>query len=229
MTGENDYGEPAWKSAIRTRLDSVDRSITGGSHGYHRDSPACLEISLPFPDWDKRKYVALDVETTGLDPRRDRIVELAMIAFSIDSEAAVISEGTFHSLFDPGIPMPQRASEINGLKDSDLKGESVFKEKITGIANFLHGRCIIAHNSGFDLAFLRHEFLRCSLKMPESVSIDTLPLSRNAFPGHGSYALTAIARTLNISTGHSHRALDDTRTCMMVFLQCMRKISNACQ
>jgi DNA polymerase III epsilon subunit-like protein len=83
---------------------------------------------------------------------------------------------------------------------------------------------IVAHNVRFDLSFLDAELARLGMSRPEARTEDTVLLSRRAFPGRASYRLGAIASALGIDAGAAHRALDDARTCMMLYLACARQL-----
>jgi DNA polymerase-3 subunit epsilon len=83
----------------------------------------------------------------------------------------------------------------------------------------------VAHNVRFDLSFFDVELSRLGLVRPEARTEDTVALSRRAFPGRASYRLGAIALALGIDAGFAHRALDDARTCMLLYHACARQLA----
>ncbi|POR54091.1 DNA polymerase-3 subunit epsilon [Bosea psychrotolerans] len=112
---------------------------------------------LELPHSDLRIGVSLDVETTGLSPQHDRIVELAIKRFTFDSSGKIHSVERERSWQeDPGGPMPPRVSRLTGLTDAQLRGRQFDDD---AIAEFL-GRCelVIAHNAKFDRPFFESRF-----------------------------------------------------------------------
>jgi DNA polymerase III epsilon subunit family exonuclease len=164
-------------------------------------------------------FLALDFETTGLDCALGRVVEIGAIRFRIEG-GELVEEASLACLVDPGMPIPYQASAIHGISNEDVAGAPAFKEVAPALLALCAGATIVAHNVRFDLSFLDSELSRLGLTRPESKAEDTVPLSRRAFPGRGSYKLGSIAAALGIQPGLAHRALDDARTCMRLYLAC---------
>jgi DNA polymerase III epsilon subunit family exonuclease len=171
-------------------------------------------------------YLALDFETTGLDSRAERVVEIGAIRFSLSSGGAR-EEATLACLVDPGMPIPGRASSIHGISDEDVAGAPSFGEVAPALLALAEGAVIVAHNVGFDLSFLDSELSRLALARPPAETADTLTLCRRAFPGRASYRLGSIATALGIDAGAAHRALDDARTCMRLYAACRQRFGIA--
>lgn len=191
--------------------------------------PAQAVEGCPLPyDWDRRGYAALDVETTGLDSGRDRVIEVGVILFSFDGEGALREESSWGSLIDPGIPIPASSTAVHGLTDLDIWGAPSFRSIADKLAAMLAGRVFVAHNAPFDAGFMDSEFSRLGGASPIGEMADTLPLLRLAVPNLMSYSLGKAAFVLGIETGTSHRALDDARTCMRLFTHSARILSGSC-
>jgi DNA polymerase-3 subunit epsilon len=169
------------------------------------------------------RLLALDFETTGLDCVIGRVVEIGAIRFSFGPEG-YDEEASMSCLVDPGMPIPRRASAIHGISDDDVSGAPSFKEVAPALLALAEGAIIVAHNVRFDLSFLDAELSRLGITRPPADTADTVVLSRRAFPGRASYRLGAIAAALGIDAGAAHRALDDARTCMMLYLACARQL-----
>lgn len=198
--------------------------------GSERLSPppgAPADCPLPF-DWERRNYAALDVETTGLDAYRDRVIEAGVVLFSFDSEGAIVEEEAWGSLINPGIPIPASATAIHGITDLDISAAPFFRDVIVSLDSVLKGRVLVAHNAAFDSEFLNSEYSRLGLASPFSEIADSLALLRLAVPTLFSYNLGKAAFVLGIEAGTSHRALDDARTCMQIFAQSARKLAGSC-
>jgi len=168
-------------------------------------------------------FLALDFETTGLDSAIGRVVEIGAIRFAV-AAGACVEEASLACLVDPGIPIPRQASAIHGLSDEDVAGAPAFREVAPSLLALAAGSVIVAHNVRFDLSFLDAELSRLGISRPAAPTEDTVALSRRAFPGRASYRLEAIAHALGIDIGSSHRALDDARTCMLLYLACANQL-----
>jgi DNA polymerase-3 subunit epsilon len=168
-------------------------------------------------------FLALDFETTGLDSTVGRVVEIGAIRFKLWPEG-YDEEASMACLVDPGMPIPHRARAIHGISDEDVAGAPSFREVAPALLALAEGTVIVAHNVRFDLSFLDAELYRLGLTRPPAETADTVALSRRAFPGHASYRLGAIASVLGIDAGAAHRALDDARTCMLLYAACARQL-----
>lgn len=196
-------------------------------------------------------FVAFDLETTGLDARRERIVEIGAVKF--DARGPV---GRFSVLIDPGIPMPAEASRINGITDAMLAGKPKLDEVLPDFLRFIAGSTLVAHNAPFDCGFVdaalaeRFEKARRSRAedpaqgslladpgeaalaapawappypaLPNRV-VDTKNYAKEAFPGRWKYALQELAKYLGIDAREAHRAEDDARVCMELFIKCAER------
>jgi len=226
-------GAPLWTRFInpspRTEEKNVSRGWTIPASSERPPPPAGASTDCPLPfDWDKRCYAALDVETTGLDAFRDRVIEIGIVLFSYDSEGALVEERAWDSLVNPGTPIPASATAIHGITDLDISAAPFFEELLAELASLLEGRVMVAHNAPFDAGFIAEEFLRAGRQAPLSEIADSLILLRLAVPNLLSYSLGKAAYVLGVETGTSHRALDDARTCMHLFTQSARKLAGIC-
>lgn len=185
----------------------------------HQARPRCLD-----PAWAERPYLALDFETTGLDPARDRVVEVGALRFrpSIGGGRPYIEEGALATLVKPGIPIPAEVIAIHGIRDADVAFSGPFSDIAPLILAMAEGATIVAHNAPFDLSFLEAELRRAGLPAAANPVLDSRLLAKAAFPERPSYRLVDLAAFLGIDAGKSHRALDDARTCMELFLASAR-------
>ena len=96
---------------------------------------------------------AIDVETTGLDFRRDRVIELAMQRFRADDAGRIVDVGpSFRWVEDPGIPIPPEITALTGLSDEDVAGQRICDAEATCL--LLDADFVVAHNSTFDRPFV---------------------------------------------------------------------------
>jgi DNA polymerase-3 subunit epsilon len=160
------------------------------------------------------RIVALDLETTGLSARRDRIVELAAVIWQDGREVAA-----FERLVNPGMPMPAGALHVHGISDVMVANAPPVRDVLPEFIAFCQGDAVVAHNANFDLGFIREECRRAEL-VPFTLPIyDTCVLARQLVPGYPSYSLAALKVAFGLEHEQTHRALDDARDCLAVFVR----------
>jgi DNA polymerase III epsilon subunit len=159
-------------------------------------------------------FVAFDTETTGLDPKSDRIIEIGAVKF----RNGHILEAT-NWLVNPGIPIPVAARKINGITDKMVSGCPAFKEVFPDFVAFVQGSVLLAHNARFDVGLLSTEIARNGLQPPENYALDTLHLARKWFPDAKSFELDKLARHLGIAAERFHRSGDDASCLVQIFMK----------
>ncbi len=161
------------------------------------------------------EYVVFDLETTGFDRLNDRIIEIAAIRYSSGTPAAV-----FHSFVNPQVAIPRAVTRLTGITQEMVCTAPTIEQLRNDFLAFVADLPIVGHNaSSFDLPFI-------SAQMQISLSnelIDTLKLSRLAFPDLESHRLEYLKEALNLSNGGSHRATDDVETTNALLLACVEK------
>jgi len=148
-------------------------------------------------------YIAVDVETTGIEPAEGhRVCEIALLKFL---RGDVID--SLVSLVNPLRPVSPGASAINGITDLMVAGAPLFRDLFPGILGFIDSDVLIFHNAPFDLSFLRVEARIAGGEWPGNPVVDTLRLARRSgrFRDH---SLSAICRELGIGAAF-HRAEAD--------------------
>ncbi len=148
-------------------------------------------------------YIAVDVETTGLDPGDGhRICEIALLKFL---HGNVID--SLVSFVDPLRSISPGASAVNGITDFMVTGAPLFSDLFPRIVSFIGDDVLVFHNAPFDLSFLRAEARLAGGEWPPNRVIDTLRLARGSgrFRNH---SLSAVCRELGIGAGF-HRAEGD--------------------
>ena len=161
-------------------------------------------------------FCAIDTETTGLKPAEERIIEIGAVKF--DRNGII---DTFGSLVNPRILIPKFCQELTGITNKMVFGQKEFKEISSDLLNFIEDSVIVAHNAQFDIRFLNAELERCSLSPLQNKAVDTLRFSRWAYPENEHWTLQFLAKQFGIEVKNAHRAEDDARVCMEVFLKCI--------
>ncbi|MBI2886269.1 MAG: 3'-5' exoribonuclease, partial [Chloroflexi bacterium] len=153
-------------------------------------------------------YVALDLETTGLDPQQDEIIEVGAVKFT---ETGVLD--TFHALVKPRRPLPYAIQLLTGITSQDLQDAPPFAVIAGDLLLFLGQHHLVGQNASFDLSFLA----RAGLELRNPV-FDTLELSKILLPRLPERNLTALAGHLGVSYPVKHRAVADATATRAVFL-----------
>ena len=160
-----------------------------------------------------RRLAVLDVETTGGDPLRARIMEVAVITVETDGRREHWS-----SLVDPGIPVPPFASGITGITDPMLKGAPSFTEVMPELLRLTEDAVVVAHNARFDMTALVKEFSRFDGTF-ERETICTERLSRSALPQLSHHNLGSLCRFFGIAHPGRHRAANDAAATLALLEQ----------
>ncbi len=136
------------------------------------------------------RYVALDVETTGLSPKSGgRVIEIGAVAIEYQS---IVAE--FSSLIDVGKRIPWRVQQVHGITNDMLEGEPKPDEALPEFYKFIAESILIAHNATFDIRFLRHEFALLGMNL-NNRSLCTLKMSRKQYPHLPNHKLETIRNT----------------------------------
>jgi len=234
-----DYsGAPLWSRFLNSDQDAARRNRVPNSAGEawklpdgvdRQCPPQGAKPGCPLPwDWETRDYVALDVETTGLDAFNDRIVEIGVVLFGFDRDGALVPRGEWSSLVNPGVSIPDVASSIHGITDLDVSASPRFSDLSEEFSGLINGKVLVAHNAPFDASFVTREYSRLPAASPVGEVADSLLLLRMAYPGLLSYNLGKAAYVLGVPSGQGHRALDDAKTCMSIFALCARRLAGLC-
>jgi DNA polymerase III epsilon subunit family exonuclease len=152
--------------------------------------------------------IFFDLETTGLNPEIDEIIEIGAIKVENDK----IKE-TFHSLVRPDKNIPQFITDLTGISEKEVEKAPRAYDLKEKIENFIDGYPLIAHNAIFDKTFLE----KLLGKDLQNEVFDTLELSRLFFPEFYSHSLQNLVKKLEIKSEGPHRALNDTLMLYSVF------------
>lgn len=157
-----------------------------------------------------RDYVCIDLETTGLNPKVDRIIEIG---------AARVREGqvlaTFQQLIDPRMEVEERVTALTGIEADKLAGQPQLSEILPQIEEFLGNSILLGHRISFDYSFLKRAFVN-SGKAFEKQGIDTLQIARACVTDCESKKLESLCRHFGI-IHQAHRALGDVLATIQLY------------
>lgn len=151
--------------------------------------------------------VALDLETTGLDPTRDAIIEVGAVRFQGDE---VLDE--WSSLVNPQRSVPAFITQLTGITQAEVDDAPDLRQVLPQIERFVGDAPVLGHNVGFDLGFLQQQRI-----LRQAESIDTYDIASVVLPTASRYALGALGEALDIPLPATHRALDDARVTQAVY------------
>ena len=146
--------------------------------------------------------LGFDTETTGLNPRKDRIVQYAFVGVDANGERVVMD-----SLVDPCMPIPPSSTRVHGITNKDVQGHTPFKGHTEVISGLLGDAVVVGHNlRKFDWKFLEMEYIRCGRSPPKPYRmIDTLELARTLrIPGR--HTLGSLCSRYGIILDRAHSA-----------------------
>ncbi|UPJ49171.1 CBS domain-containing protein [Bradyrhizobium sp. 200] len=166
--------------------------------------------------------VVIDTETTGLDPRKARVIELAGVRLSAGKPVAGES---FRQLLRPaGQSIPAETTRIHGIDDAMVDGSPLFADVWPGFRSFLGQAPVIGHAVGFDLAVLKRECDLAGLPWIRPRTLDTRQLAQIAAPELAGYSLDELAAWLGVDVVDRHSALGDAITAARVFVALVPKL-----
>lgn len=162
---------------------------------------------------DKETFICLDCETTGLDPKTDRIIEIAVCKFTFDK----IDE-TYETLIDPGIPIPESTIEIHHISDDMVMGKPKAKDVLPKVLQIVSDHIIVGHGIQLDIQFIEQECIRASIpcKIMNNPFFDTLRMAR-LYGQSPVNSLERLRHHFNIAEEGAHRAMSDVIVNIEVF------------
>lgn len=163
-------------------------------------------ISLPSD------YVAIDTETTGLDPQWDSLIEIAAVRVK-DGQIA----SSFSSLVNPGYCVDGFVTELTGITNEMLQDAPAQDEVIPQFMEFIGGSVLLAHNASFDINFLYDAAEQTGNSPLSNSFVDTLRIARKVFPELQHHRLSDITAACGVDQIESHRAEADARATVQCY------------
>ncbi|MBT4072192.1 MAG: DEAD/DEAH box helicase family protein [Chloroflexi bacterium] len=164
---------------------------------------------------DQTVMVALDIESTGLDKRTDKIIEIGAVKFRGGEELEQFSE-----LIDPGRDIPPFITDLTGISNQDVSGKPTIEDILPRLTEFLGDHPMIGHNVGFDAGFLVRNGVS-----PRTQTFDTYDLTYALMPGATEYNLGGLGAAMGLVHDNPHRALSDALVTRDLFLLMLDKLS----
>ena len=161
----------------------------------------------------KGTYVVFDLETTGFSSVKDKIIEIG--AVKVENGEITDKYSTF---VNPKIPIPFRITQLTSITDEMVMNAPDIEVILPQFLEFVGDAVLVAHNASFDVSFIE-ENCRNQGGEPDFTSVDTVGLARVLLPTLSKFKLNVVAKALNISQEHHHRAVDDARVTAEIYVK----------
>ena len=158
-------------------------------------------------------YVVFDLETTGFSPIKDKIIEIG----AVKVENGVIRDH-YSTFVNPGVPIPFQITQLTSITDQMVMGSPDIETVLPEFLEFVGDAVLVAHNASFDVGFIEQNCRYQDIE-PDFTSVDTVALARILLPTLSKFKLNVVAKALNISQEHHHRAVDDARVTAEIFVK----------
>ncbi|MBR5974784.1 MAG: PolC-type DNA polymerase III [Clostridiales bacterium] len=206
-----------------------------GMEGYLVDDGNCIAYHVPEgEDIPLDSFVAIDVETTGLDCTREGLLEIAAIRYTKDENGEYQETDVFTTMVAPGVPISEKAREMTGITEEMIDGAPAPFDAVTKLAAFLNENdVLVGHNIFFDMGFIREAGFMIDIEQldeekhhPYRVKfyqseIDTVSAVTYLYPEMEKHGLVDACEYLGINIGNHHRAMDDARASAKILLRCI--------
>lgn len=161
----------------------------------------------------RQRFLALDLETTGLDVRRDTVVSLAAIPFVAGAPGA-----GYVTLVDPGRPIPAQSAAIHGLTDTMVRGAPSVGQVLHEAEAMVAGQILVGHNIDFDLTILARARRACQLPRLSNLALDTRLIAAGLHPQWRDFSVEHVADRLGVTVVARHTAEGDAVTAGRILL-----------
>jgi DNA polymerase-3 subunit alpha (Gram-positive type) len=204
-----------------------DIKVIYGLEGYLVDDGESVCWGLEDYPEEFDCFVSLDVETTGLNPSSDRIIEVAAVRYSKADTGEWRAADRYVTFVNPGLEIPAKITEITGITTDMISQAPDNFTVMTRLNEFIGSSPVVAHNAFFDLGFLRYEGFRTPAENDPRIKfnmplIDTLALARIFLPELHNHKLNTVAEKMGVKLGRHHRAEDDALACGDILLAIMK-------
>lgn len=178
----------------------------------HPEEKTVPVIRMTNPEWKKKEllprdnYVVLDIETTGLDPVKDAVTQIAAVKV-VNGE---IGEEFCRYVLCP--PIPDHISKLTGITNELIQEHGIpLNQALNELSDFIQSLPVVCHNADFDIAFVKNGFEQEGIPFNSGPVFDTLKAARSLVKGLQNYRLQTLLKHFEIGSDDSHNALSDAR------------------
>ena len=168
---------------------------------------------------ENAEFSVIDVETTGLSARTNRIIEIGIVKVK-----NLKITNRYKTLINPGTYIPGFITQFTGISDEDVSDAPFFEDVADEIKQFISDSVLSGHNLSFDHSFVSSEFLRSGIEPLYNEQVCTLKIARRMFPDLKSKSLSSVTHFLNLKNPSSHRALADAEVTAHILIKMIKKL-----
>ncbi|MCF6175380.1 MAG: 3'-5' exonuclease [Victivallaceae bacterium] len=172
-------------------------------------------------------FTVFDVETTGMSPARDRMVEIAAVRIETDGEIS-----RWQTLLNPGCLIPYAATRVHRITDEMVSDAPSFSDAGFEFLDFACDSTLVAHNARFDLGFLQESLARHGLELWRGKTMDTIRLMKQAYAGLPSYSLQNLRQAFQLDDydgQQAHRAAADVEWTIQILQIALTALMKTCR
>jgi len=166
-------------------------------------------------------YVIVDLETTGLDPNNDEIIEIG----AIKVEGKELKD-IFNKLIRPEKSVTEQITNLTGITSDMLENELPVKPVISQFSHFIGNSILVAHNADFDISFLHVNFKKWLNTQLSNTAVCTLLVARDILPNLENHKLHTVAKYFGIEVTNRHRAIGDAELTYQIWLKFIEKLKD---
>ena len=208
-----DHGDvQAFPDANHAVDPKEDFKIIYGMEAYLVDDLKGL-VERPAGQKFSDTFVVFDLETTGLSAINNRIIEIGAVKVT---DGKIVDR--FSTFVNPKVPIPYEIENLTSINDEMVMDAPDIEELLPKFMEFSKDAVMVAHNADFDMSFIEKNCERQGIPCNKTV-LDTVALARALLPALNRFKLDTVAKALNISLGHHHRAVDDAECTAEIFIK----------
>lgn len=168
---------------------------------------------------DNAEFSVIDVETTGLSAKTNRVIEIGLVKVK---NYKIVER--YETLINPGNYIPGFITQLTGITDEDVEDAPFFNDIVEDLKQFIGDTIISGHNLSFDSSFIKYEFLRNGEEPLYNEQVCTLKLARRMFPDLKSKSLTSVTHHLKLRNKSAHRALSDAEVTARALIKMIKQL-----
>lgn len=168
---------------------------------------------------DNAEFSVIDVETTGLSAKKNRVIEIGLVKVR---NYKIVER--YETLINPGCYIPGFISQLTGITDDDVANAPFFSDVVEDLKHFIGETIISGHNLSFDSSFIKYEFFRNGEEPLYNEQVCTLKLARRMFPDLKSKSLTSVTKHLKLRNKSAHRALGDAEVTARILIKIIKQL-----
>ncbi len=206
----------AFRHLKEVRQQYPDFKLIYGMEGYLVDDLTGIVVNGKGQSLDE-SYVVFDLETTGFNPVKDKIIEIGAVKVV---KGEIIDR--FSTFVNPVVPIPDKIIKLTSITDQMVADAPDIKDVMPEFLKFCEGSVLVAHNSDFDMGFINQKTGELAIDI-DVTYVDTLAMSRVLLPELVRFKLDNVAKALKVSLENHHRAVDDAECTAYIFINLVSK------